>query len=70
MIERLGRLAEVIVPSKPVKARRRKPDASDSFDGQVGALASRLADNARVKAYEILGERERAVAIMERRLRS
>ena len=27
-----------------------------------------LADDARVRAFEIIGERERAVAIMERRL--
>jgi hypothetical protein len=32
------------------------------------ALATRLVDDARVKAYDIVGDRERAVAIMERRL--
>jgi hypothetical protein len=68
-VERLGRLAAVIESARLTTAVRRKLGGSDSLEGRVGALASRLADDARVKAYEILGQRERAVAIMERRLR-
>ena len=37
---------------------------------RVAMLADRLADDARVKAYEILGELARAVGIMQRRLRA
>jgi hypothetical protein len=73
MVERLGGLAEVIQPGNPAKIGRRKPagsGSSDSFDARVGALASRLADDARVRAYEVLGDRARAVSIIERRLRS
>jgi hypothetical protein len=70
-VEHLGGRAEILAPGEPAKAGRRKPEGSgpgDSLDAQAEALAGRLADDARVKAYEILGERERAVAIMERRL--
>jgi len=72
-VERLGGLAEIIAPGEPAKAGRRKPGRSgpgDSLDARVEALVSRLADDARVKAYEVLGDRERAVSIMERRLAS
>jgi hypothetical protein len=73
LVERLGGLAELVASAEPAKGARRKPGgggASDSFEARVEALARQLADDARVKAYEILGDRERAVAIMERRLRS
>ena len=69
LVERLSDLAGVITPGEPAKAGRRKPCGSDSFDERVGALASRLADDARVRAYEVLGDRVRAVSIIERRLR-
>jgi hypothetical protein len=70
-VERLAGLAQILAPGEPAKTGRRKPDRSgpgDSFDARVEALATRLADDARVRAYEIVGERERAVSIMERRL--
>ena len=35
---------------------------------RVAGRVTRLADDARVRAYEIMGDRERAVTIMERRL--
>lgn len=63
----LARLAELTSDIEPTKPSRRR--ASDG-DARVEALAARLADDARVKAYEIVGERERAVSIMERRLRA
>jgi hypothetical protein len=66
-------MAEVIEGAEPAKPTRRKPGgrgSGDAFEAQVEGLASHLADDARVRAYEILGERERAVAIMERRLKA
>ncbi len=71
-VERLDGLAAVIAPPEPATPARRKTGgrAGASIDVRVDALASQLADDARVKAYEILGERERAVRIMERRLRA
>ena len=35
---------------------------------RVAERVTRLTDDARVRAYEIMGDRPRAVAIMERRL--
>ena len=69
VVERLERLAEIIVPASPAKPTRRQPTGGASA-AQIDELTDRLADDARVKAYEILGERERAVTIMEHRLRS
>lgn len=68
IVERLARLAECIATAERRPAPRRS--GGESFDARVEALASRLADDARVRAYEIVGNRERAVSIMERRLRS
>jgi hypothetical protein len=65
-IERLFHLAEVTEPAR----RPRRPSGGESIAARVEALATRLADDARVRAYEIVGERERAVSIMERRLRA
>jgi hypothetical protein len=67
IVARLARLAEITSVVEPTKPSRRR----SSVEGRrAEALASRLTDDARVKAYEILGERERAVSIMERRLRA
>jgi hypothetical protein len=65
-VERLLGLAEAIEPARPTK----RPSGGRSLAARVEALATRLADDARVKAYELLGQRERAVAIMERRIES
>jgi len=72
LVKRLAGLAEVIESVEPAKAARRNPGGrgGDSFDARVRALADYLADDARVRAYEILGDRERAVSIMESRLRA
>ena len=64
LVERLLGLAEVIEPAR----RPKRPSGGESIAARVEALATRLADDARVKAYEIVGNRERAVSIMERRL--
>jgi hypothetical protein len=37
---------------------------------RAAARAAILADDARVRSFELLGEHERAVSIMERRLRT
>ncbi|MEX1171626.1 MAG: hypothetical protein WEG56_03330 [Chloroflexota bacterium] len=66
LVERLLGLAEVIEPAR----RPKRPSGGEPIAAQVEALATRLADDARVKGYELLGERERAVSIMERRLRA
>jgi len=63
-VERLFGLAEAIEPARATK----RPSGGESLAARVEALATRLADDARVKAYEIVGNRERAVSIMERRL--
>jgi len=63
-VERLFGLAEVTEPAGPTK----RPSGGASIAARVEALATWLADDARVKAYEIVGDRERAVSIMERRL--
>jgi hypothetical protein len=49
---------------------RRSPRtaAGGSLSERVAERVARLADDARVRAYEILGDRPRAVEIMERRL--
>lgn len=73
LVERLDGLAELLASAEPTKGARRKrggSGASDPFEDRVEALVTQLADDARVKAYEILGDRERAVSIMERRLRA
>ena len=73
LVARLGGMAEVIEGAEPAKPTRRKPGRRGSgaaFEAQVEGRASHLADDARVRAYELLGQRERAVAIMERRLKA
>ena len=67
LVERLARLAEAIPAAEP-HPRRPKGAGTPTIRDRVATLAGRLADDARVKAYEILGERDRAVTIMERRL--
>jgi hypothetical protein len=64
LVERLLGLADIIEPAR----RPKRSSGGESIAAQVRALATRLADDARVKTYELLGERERAVSIMERRL--
>lgn len=73
LVERIaGRAEAMLLPGKP-RGRRREPEASVSMasdEARVACRAQTLADDARVRAYEIMGERERAAAIMERRLRA
>ena len=71
LVNRIAGLAEMMArPGKP-KARRLGPDASAplaSVEERTTYRAQILADDARVRAFGIMGERERGVAIMERRL--
>jgi hypothetical protein len=66
LVGRLLGLADAIEPARPT----RRPSGGETIAARVEALATWLADDARVKAYEILGERARAVSIMEHRLRA
>jgi hypothetical protein len=71
IVERLMGLAEVMPWTGRAKDPRRSRtgmDAGASLKGRVADRVVRLADDARVRAYEIMGDRPRAVAIMERRL--
>jgi hypothetical protein len=70
LIERLSGMGEAMhVPR--AKARRGRPfgiEPGSSIKTRTAARAETLADDARVRAYEVLGDRPRAVEIMERRL--
>jgi hypothetical protein len=71
MVDRLAGLAEAMVWTEEASARRRppaRPGVDASLDARVEDRAARLADDARVRAYETLGERLKAVQIMEQRL--
>jgi hypothetical protein len=71
LIERLVGLAEDMPWTGRAKARLRRPTGVEpvaSAQERVAARAETLADDARVRAYEVLGDRPRAVEIMERRL--
>lgn len=71
MVERLVGLAEAMVWTNEAKARRRPParkDVGAFVEARVEDRVKRLADDARVRAYETLGDRPKAVQIMERRL--
>ena len=65
-VDGLARLADNLRSVEPGKPPRQRTGAADAL---IDALADRLADDARVRAFEVLDDRERAVSIMERRLR-
>jgi hypothetical protein len=68
-VERLAGLAETMASTGGSMARaRRSRTASGSLTERVAERVATLTDDARVRAYEILGDRSRAVEIMERRL--
>ncbi len=70
-VERLASLAETMASAGGPKARPRRSTqtaAGGSLTERVAERVAMLADDARVRAYEILGDRPRAVEIMERRL--
>jgi hypothetical protein len=72
MVERLTGLAEAFVLVDEAEAPLRSPvgvDVGASIEDRVADRVARLADDARVRAYETLGERPKAVQIMERRLK-
>ena len=70
MVERLAGLAETMAPTGGPMARSRRSTraAGRSLTERVAERVATLTDDARVRAYEILGDRPKAVQIMERRL--
>jgi hypothetical protein len=46
------------------------PTQPGSIDDRAGRRAVELTDEARIAAFESLGERRRAIALLERRLRT
>jgi hypothetical protein len=70
LVERLARLAETLASTggPMAQARRSTRTAGGSLTEHVAERVARLAEDARLRAYEVLGERTRAVEIMERRL--
>jgi len=71
MVERLAGLADALVPTRGPKVRPPRFNAmaaSGSLTARVAERVAMLADDARVRAYEALGDRPRAVQILERRL--
>jgi len=71
LVERLRGLAETMASTGGPMARSRRSTRTapgGSLNERVTERVAALADDARVRAYEILGDRPRAVEIMERRL--
>jgi hypothetical protein len=70
MVERLASLADAMASTGGPMARSRHSTrtAGGSLTERVAERVATLTDDARVRAYEILGDRSRAVEIMERRL--
>jgi hypothetical protein len=70
LVERLVSLADMLSTTKGPKPRRRsnRTDPGGSLTERAAERVVRLADDARVRAYEIMGDRQPAVTIMERRL--
>ncbi len=70
-VERLASLADAMASAGGPMARSRRSArtaAGGALTERVAERVARLADDARVRAYEILGDHPRAVEIMERRL--
>jgi hypothetical protein len=71
-LESVERMAEVVHAGLPSGVGRERQEDESGTDEPTEAGVARarwLADSARVKAFELLGERPRAARIMERRLR-
>jgi hypothetical protein len=69
MVGRLASLADAFATSAQARPRGSKaPEAGQSLTARVADRVARLADDARVRDYETLGDRLKAVQIMERRL--
>jgi hypothetical protein len=70
MVERLASLAEVMASTGGPMARSRRSTRTASGARTLGVAerVATLTDDARVRAYETLGDRPKAVQIMERRL--
>jgi len=71
-VDGITRLADMLpaVVGPSAMAHRDEPMGEGSICDSVQARAREIADDARVAAFELLGQRERAVVILERRLRT
>jgi hypothetical protein len=67
-VERIWSIGEKLELMGHVAGRSDQGDAERILDERVAARAKTIADDARVSAFERLGDMPRAVAIMERRL--
>jgi hypothetical protein len=73
VVERLKAFADDIRPPDPGRAarpRRRREHSVASVKERAESRVSWLTDLARVRAYDVLGDHPKAVAIMERRILS
>jgi hypothetical protein len=69
LVGRLANLADLLASGAGPKSRQRsRTDSGGSLSELVAERVTWLADDARVRAFEIMGDRPRAVAIVERRL--
>jgi hypothetical protein len=69
-VERLASLADALASTGgPMdRSRRSTRAAGGSLTERVAERVARLADDARIRAYELVGDRPRALQILERRL--
>ena len=71
LVERLAGLADAITGVRTTRNHLvGSPETAESLEELVTERVARLADDARICAYEILGDRPRVVRILERQLRS
>jgi hypothetical protein len=69
LVERLVSLGGVLSQAGATATKRRGRDEEQgTVDVRIAEGVATLADHARIRAYEILGDRPKAVAIVERRL--
>jgi hypothetical protein len=71
-VDRIVALASYRGPASPARPSRKRPGVpgSRTHAEQARERARTLADDARIRTFDLLGERRRALAILERRLTS
>ncbi len=70
LVDALWTIAERLVPLTQAEERRLPKDALELFDERVQERVRAIADNAKISAFDRLGENSRALAILEARLRN
>jgi hypothetical protein len=68
LVDRMWSLAQDLVPLTKAEQRGIGKDGEQLYDERVRERARKLVDDARISAFDKLGENGRAVAILERRL--